>query len=167
MYCGVVYGYIYTIMIVLYSLIYFESIWRTTRIRTWTEFISFLFILLTLAQNLVIRVTSGEVCFGRRVVLLCIHPDPLADPDNYLGIPITWAENGTVIDLSDPVHARLTPTRVNSTASILSFDITEEDHRDRVILYTCFLVRNDANRDRVESNPLMVDPPGEWTLWCY
>ena len=107
--------------------------------------------------------TSGEQCFGSRVDLLCSHPDPSDDPDNYLQLPITWAEDGTAIDFSDPAHARFTPTRVNSTASTLSFDVTEEDHRDRVILYTCFLVRNNANRDRDESNALVVDPPGEWT----
>ena len=118
--------------------------------------------MLTLAQDLVTRVISGEVCFGSRVELLCTHPDPLADPDNYLRIPIAWAENGTAIDFSDPVHARLTPTRVNSTASMLSFDITEEDHRDKVVFYTCYLVRNNANRDREESEPLVLDPPGEW-----
>ena len=93
--------------------------------------------------------------------LLCTHPDPSDDPDNYLQLPITWAEDDTVIDFTDPANARFTPTRVSSTASTLSFDITEEDHRDRVILYTCFLVRNDANRDRDESEALVVDPPGE------
>ena len=117
--------------------------------------------MLTLAQDLVIRVISGEVCFGSRVDLFCTHPDPIANPDKYLQIPIAWAENGTVIDFSDPVHARPTPTRVNSTASMLSFDITEEDHRDRVILYTCYLVRNNAYRDRDESESLVLDPPGE------
>ena len=105
--------------------------------------------------------TSGEQCFGSRVDLLCAHPDPLADPDKYIPQLIAWAENGTTIDFTDPASARFTPTRVNSTASTLSFDITEEDHRDRVILYTCFLIRNNANRDRDESNPLMLDPPGE------
>ena len=103
----------------------------------------------------------GEQCFGSRVVLLCTHPDPLADPDNYLRIPIAWAENGTIIDFSNPANTRFTPTMVNSTASTLSFDVTEEDHRDRVILYTCFLVRNNANRDRDESEALVVDPPGK------
>ena len=105
---------------------------------------------------------SGEQCFGSRVNLLCTHPDPFDDPVKYLPQTISWAENGTIIDFSDP---RFTPTRVNSTASTLSFDITEEDHRDRVILCTCFLVRNNANRDRDESNALKLDPPGEWTLW--
>ena len=103
---------------------------------------------------------SGEQCFGSRVDLLCTHPDPFDDP-NYVQIPIAWAENGTTIDFTDPANDRFTPTRVNSTASTLSFDITEEDHRDRVILCTCFLTRNNANRDREESNPLVVDPPGE------
>ena len=124
----------------------------------------FHFILLPSAQGPVLTMMSGEQCFGSRVDLLCTHPDPFDDPVKYLQIPITWAENGTVIDLSDSVHARLTPTRLNSTASTLSLDITEEDHRDRVILCSCFLVRNDANRDREESNTLVVDPPGEWTL---
>ena len=104
---------------------------------------------------------SGELCFGSRVDLLCTHPDPLDDPDNYLQIPIAWSENGTTIDFTDPASARFTPIRLNSTASTLSFDITEEDHRDRVILYTCFLVRNNANRDRDESEALVVDPSGE------
>ena len=110
--------------------------------------------------------TSGEQCFGSRVDLLCTHPDPFDDPDNYLQLPITWAEDGTTIDFSDPANARFTSTRVSSTASTLSFDITEEDHRDRVILYSCFLVRNNANRDRDESEALVLDPPGECTLWC-
>ena len=108
-----------------------------------------------------LKLTSGEVCFGSRVKLVCTHPDPFDDPDKYLQIPITWAEDGTVIDFTDPASERFSPTRVNSTTSILSFDITEEHHRDRVIVYSCFLViRNDANRDRDESEPLVLDPPG-------
>ena len=113
------------------------------------------------AQGPVLTMTSGELCFGSRVDLLCTHPDPFGDTDKYLQSPIAWAENGTVIDFSDPVYARLTPIRVNSTASMLSFDITEEDHRDRVILCSCFLVSNNTNRDREESRALVVDPPGE------
>ena len=123
------------------------------------------FILLPSAQGPVLTMISGEVCFGSRVVLLCIHPDPLADPDKYL-LPqvLAWAENGTTIDFIDPASARFTPIRLNSTASTLSFDITEEDYRDKVILCSCFLVRNNANRDRDESNALVLDPPGELTL---
>ena len=112
-------------------------------------------------QELILTLSSGEVCFGSRVELLCTHPDPFADPDEYLQIPIAWAENGTTIDFTDPANARFTPTRVNSTASTLSFDITEEDHRDRVILCTCFLAKKNANRDRDESEALVLDPPGE------
>ena len=104
---------------------------------------------------------SGEQCFGSRVDLLCTHPDPFDDPDKYIQQAIAWSEDGTAIDFSDPANTRFTPTRVNSTASTLSFDITEEDHRGRVILYTCFLVRNNPNRDRDESEALVVDPPGE------
>ena len=133
-------------MSVLYSLIYFDLLY---------------IILLPSAQGPVLTMTSDEVCFGSRVVLLCIHPDPLADPVKYL-LPqvLSWAEDGTTIDFTDPASARFTPIRLNSTASTLSFDVTEEVHRDGVILYTCFLVRNNANRDRDESNPLMLDPPG-------
>ena len=58
------------------------------------------------------------------------------------------------------MQGSLPPGWVNSTASTLSFDITEEDHRDRVIVYSCFLVRNNPNRDRDESEPLVLDPPG-------
>ena len=104
---------------------------------------------------------SGEVCFGSKVKLLCTHPDPFADPGKYIAQVIRWAENGITIDFSDPANARFTLTRVNGTVAVLSFDITEEDHRDRVILYTCFLVRNNANRDREESETLVLDPPGE------
>ena len=132
-------------------------------VRTWTGCINyFYFILLPSAQGPILTMMSGEQCFGSRVVLLCTHPDPFADPYNYLGISITWAENGTVIDFSDP---RFTLTRVNSTASTISIDITEEVHRDRVIPYNCFLVRNNGNRDRDESNTLVLDPPGELTQW--
>ena len=122
----------------------------------------FLFISLPSAHGLVLTVMSAEMCFGSRVELLCIHPDPLDDPDKYL-LPqvLAWAKNGTNIDFTDPANARFTPTRLNSTKSTLLFDITEEDHRDRVILYTCFLVRNNAKRDRDESEALVVDPPGE------
>ena len=92
--------------------------------------------------------------------LLCIHPDPLDDPDNYFPQVHTWAENGTKIDISDPASARFNVTRLNSTAITLSFNVTE-DHRDREILYTCFLTRNNANRDRDESEALVLNPPGE------
>ena len=110
------------------------------RIRTWTGCINIYFILLPLAQGPVLTMTSGEgQCFGSRVDLLCTHPDPFADPDKYFRQAIAWAENGTTIDLTDPANARFTPTRVSSTASTLSFDITEEDHRDRVILHVYLL----------------------------
>ena len=109
-------------------------------------------------QDPTLKLTSGEVCFGSRVKLVCTHPDPFDDPDKYFLIPIAWAMNGTTIDFTDPANARFTPTRVNSTTSTLSFDITGEHHRDRVILCSCFLVRN--NRDRDESEPLVIDPPG-------
>ena len=108
---------------------------------------------------------SKEQCFGSRVDLLCTHPDPLDDPDMYLPQVLTWAENGTTIDFTDPASARFTPTRVNSTTSMLSFNVTEEDHRDRVIPCSCFLVRNNANRDRDESEAFVLDPPGEYTLF--
>ena len=118
-------------------------------------------ILLPLAQQgPTLKLTSGEVCFGSRVELVCTHPDPLSDPDKYVPQLITWAMNGTTIDFTDPANARFTPTRLNNTASTLSFDITEEDHRDRVIVYSCFLVKNNANRDRDESEPLVLNPPG-------
>ena len=89
--------------------------------------------------------------------LLCTHPDPFADPNNYFPHSIEWAENGTIIDFTNP---RLNNTRVNSTSSILSFEITdsEEVYRDEVILYTCFLIRNNANRDRQESEAIVIDP---------
>ena len=123
---------------------------------------SFHFFAFNLAQqNVTLELLSGEVCFGSRVDLLCTHPDPLADPVKFLPQLITWTENGTAIDFTDPANARFTPTRVNSTASTLSFDVTEEIHRDRVILYTSFLVRNNANRDRDESEALVLDPPSE------
>ena len=113
-------------------------------------------------QNGVFTITSSDQCFGSRVTLLCTHPDPFADPVKYLPQPITWAEDGTAIDFTDPSSARFTPTRLNSTASTLSFTVTEEDHRDRVITYTCFLVLNNANHDRDESVSLIIDPPGEY-----
>ena len=119
-----------------------------------------LVLLLLVQQGPTLKLTSDEVCFGSRVELVCTHPDPLADPDKYIQIPIAWAMNGTTIDFTDPANERFAPTRVNSTASTLSFDITEEDHRDRVILYGCFLVKNNANRDRDESKPLVLNPPG-------
>ena len=105
--------------------------------------------------------TSGEQCFGSRVTLLCTHPDPLADPVKYVPQLIAWAKDGTAIDFTDPSSsARFTPTRLNSTASTLSFTVTEEDHRDRVITCTCFLLNN-ANRDREESNVVTIDTLGE------
>ena len=132
--------------------------------------VHFYFILLLLAQQgPTLKLTSGEVCFGSRVELVCTHPDPLADPDKYVPQLISWAMNGTTIDFTDPANTRFTPTRLNSTSSTLSFDITEEDHRDRVILCSCFLVKNNANRDRDESELLVLDPPGVYlyrTHYC-
>ena len=110
---------------------------------------------------------SGEQCFGSRVTLLCTHPDPFADAVKYLPQLINWDEDGTTIDFTDPsFNARFTPTRLNSTASTLSFNVTEEDHRDRVITCTCFLVLNNANRCREESNVVTINPPGEGMLHC-
>ena len=119
------------------------------------------FIFTVSAQGPVLTVTSKQKCFGSRVDLLCTHPDPFADPVKYFPQGITWAEDGTAIDFTDSANARFTLGILNSTASTLSFDITKEDLRDRVILYTCFLVKNNTNRDRDESKALVVDPPGE------
>ena len=104
---------------------------------------------------------SDNQCFSSRVTILCTHPDPFADAVKYIPQLITWAVDGTVIDFSDPSSARFIPTRWNSTASTLSFTVTEEDHRDRVITSTCFLVLNNANRDREESNVVTIDALGE------
>ena len=106
--------------------------------------------------------TSGDQCFGSRVTLLCTHPDPFADPVKYFPIPIVWVEDGIAIDFTDPSSARFTVTRLNSTASTLSFTVTEEDHRDRVFTCSCFLVLNNANRSREESNIVAIDALGEY-----
>ena len=102
--------------------------------------------------------TSGDQCFGSRVTLLCTHPDPFADPVKYYPQLIDWAEDGTPID---PSNTRFTPTRLSSTSSTLSFTVTEE-YRDREITYTCFLVLNNANRDRDERNVVTIDALGEY-----
>ena len=108
--------------------------------------------------------TPGEQCFGSRVTLLCTYPDPLADPVKYYPQDITWAEDGTTIDFTDPSSsARFTPNRLNSTASTLSFTVTEEDHRDRVITFTCFLVLNNASRD--ESNVVIFNALGKYCIY--
>ena len=109
---------------------------------------------------MVLTITSGEQCFGSKVTLLCTHPDPSNHPGMYVSDSFRWAEDGTAIDFSDPSSARFTATRLNSTASNLSFTVTEEDHRDRVITCTCFLVLNNTNRDREESNVVTINPPG-------
>ena len=114
-------------------------------------------------QDVVLTMTSGEQCFGSRVTLLCTHPDPFADSVKYIQQTINWAEDGTVIDFTDPSGKRFTPTRLNSTASTLSFTVTEEDYRDREITYACFLVLNNANRDREESKAITMDALGEYT----
>ena len=102
--------------------------------------------------------TSGDQCFGSRVTLLCAHPDPFAESERYIQEGIRWAENGTTIDVTDPSSStRFTPTRLNSTASTLSFIVTKE-----VITCTCFLVLNNANRDRKESNVVTIDTLGEY-----
>ena len=115
-------------------------------------------------QDVVLTMMSGEQCFGGRVTLLCTHPDPFADAVKYFPQAITWAEDGTVIDFTDPSNTRFNVTRLSSTSSTLSFTVTEEDYRDRVITCTCFLVLNNANRDREESNVVTIDPPGEGML---
>ena len=105
---------------------------------------------------------SDKQCFGSRVTLLCTHPDPLADPVKFFPQLIAWVEDGTTIDFSDPSNTRFTPTRVNSTSSTLSFTVTEEDHRDRVINYSCFLVLVNASRD--ESNVVMFNALGKYCI---
>ena len=104
---------------------------------------------------------SGDQCYGSRVTLLCTHPDPSNHPGMYVFDSFRWAEDGTAIDFSDPSSARFTANRLNSTASTLSFAVTEEEHRDRVITCTCFLVLNNANRNREESDPVTIDALGE------
>ena len=114
------------------------------------------------AQDVNITMMSGDQCFGSRVTLLCTHPDPFADSGRYIQEGIRWAENGTTIDFTDPSSAKFTVIRVSSNISTLSFNVTEEDHGDRVITCTCFLVLNNANRDREESKDIIMDAPGEY-----
>ena len=107
--------------------------------------------------------TSGDQCYGSRVTLFCTHPDPFADAVKYVPRTVEWAENGTTIDFGDPSSsARFTVNRLNSTTSTLSFTVTEEDHRDRVITCTCFLVLNNANRSHEESNVVTMDALGDY-----
>ena len=108
-------------------------------------------------QDVVLTMMSGEQCFGSRVTLLCTHPNPLADSVKYFPLLINWAEDGTTIDFGDPSSVRFTATRLNSTATTLSFTVTE----DRVINYTCFLVLQ-ANRSREESNVVTIDALGKY-----
>ena len=104
---------------------------------------------------------SGEQCFGSRVTLLCTHPDLFNHHGMYVSDSFRWAENGIDINFNNPSSAKFSVNRLNSTASTLSFTVTEEDHRDRVITFTCFLVLNNANRDREESNVVTIDALGE------
>ena len=97
---------------------------------------------------------SGHPCFGQTYKLTCTH---VLEQQTHVG----WERNKTgFIPQSTPNH----DDDGNATTTTLTITVTREEFENKVYTYRCFIYDgnlgfNDPNR--VISNEVTVDPPGE------
>ena len=102
---------------------------------------------------------SSPPCFGQTYKLTCTHPVLDAETND------RWERNGTGFNpTSTPNHDGDDPTPTTAT---LTISVTREEFENKVYTYRCFTYDgnvgfNDPNR--VISNEVTVDPPGESVL---
>ena len=100
---------------------------------------------------------SSPLCFGQTYKLTCTHP--VLEGDTSIG----WERNGTgFIPRSTPNHndeGGNTPT-----TTTLTINVTREEFENKVYTYRCFtfdVTRGTSDPNKVISNEVTVDPPGE------
>ena len=100
---------------------------------------------------------SSPLCFGQPYKLTCTHP--VLDGD----IRLEWERNGTRFGTSASTTHQSVET--STTTTTLTINVTREEFEDKVYTYRCFtfdVTRGTSDPNRVISNEVTVDPPGEF-----
>ena len=113
----------------------------------------------TVEATVNLTASSSSPCFNQTYKLTCTHP--VLDGDIRLGIE--WERNGAgFTPQSTPNHddeGGNTPT-----TTTLTITVTREEFENKVYNYRCFtydITRGTSDPNRVISNEVTVDPPGE------
>ena len=98
---------------------------------------------------------SSPPCFGQTYKLTCTHPVLEGD------IRLEWERNGTRFNPQSTPNHDEDPTPTTTT---LTITVTREEFENKVYIYRCFtfdVTRGTSDPNRVISNEVAVDPPGE------
>ena len=101
---------------------------------------------------------SSPPCFGQTYKLTCTHP--VLEGLTSAG----WERNGTGF------NPRSTPNHdgdISTTTTTLTITVTREEFENKVYTYRCFtfnITRGTSDPNRVISNEVTVDPPGEYYM---
>ena len=112
--------------------------------------------MIVVGATVTITAPSSPPCFGQTYKLTCTHPVLDADTN------VRWERNGTGFNpQSTPYHDDDDPTPTTTT---LTITVTREEFENKVYTYRCFtfdVTRGTSDPNRVISNEVTVDPPGE------
>ena len=113
-------------------------------------------IYLATTSTVILTAPSSPPCYGQTYKLTCLHP--VLDGQTYVG----WERNGTGFNpQSTPNHDGDDPTPTTTT---LTITVTRKEFENKVYTYRCFkfdVTRGTSDPNRVISNKVIVDPPGE------
>ena len=114
--------------------------------------------LLTIAEATVtLTAPSSPPCFDQTFKLTCTHP--VLQPQTDIG----WERNGTGFNpQSNPNYDLMDVTDPSTTT--LTITVTREEFENKVFVYRCLtfdVTRGTSDPNRVISNEVTVDPPGE------
>ena len=118
------------------------------------------YLLLVVEATVILTAPSSPPCFGQTYKLTCTHPVLDADTN------VRWERNGTGFGTAaSTTHDEI---ETSTTTTTLTISVTREEFENRVYTYRCITFDsnlgfiNDPNR--VISNEVTVDPPGELIL---
>ena len=98
---------------------------------------------------------SSPPCFGQIYKLTCTHPVLDADTN------VRWERNGTGFNPTSTPNHDEDPTPTTTT---LTITVTREEFKNKVYTYRCLTFDLNvglSDPNRVISNEVTVDPPGE------
>ena len=99
---------------------------------------------------------SSPPCFGQTYKLTCTHPVLDADTN------VRWERNGTGFSPRPTPNHDVVET--STTTTTLTINVPREEFENKVYTYGCFtfdVTRGTSDPNRVISNEVTVDPPGE------
>ena len=113
------------------------------------------YFLLAVEATVTLTAPSSSPCFGQAYKLTCTHPVLEG------GILLRWERNGTgFTPQADDISG-------NATTTTLTITVTREEFENKVYTYRCFtfdVTHGTSDPNRVISNEVTVDPPGESRL---